>query len=93
MPLFAIDDDMHSDRLGEFATRAEAWAEVRRLAALPFDQEPNLPPCTKGAACRRAYEIVEYDDTRTPWREISRVFVVELTAAGARWQHDAPPQP
>jgi hypothetical protein len=85
LSLFIVEDEMHAERMGEFSTLGEAWAEVQRLAALPFDRRPNLPPCTKGAACRRTYEITEYDDRQAPWREISRILAVELTANGAAW--------
>ncbi len=86
MTIFVIEDEMHDERFGEFATSAEAWAALRQLVTSPFDQEPNLPPCSKGAACRRTYEIAEYDNAKEPWSQLSRTLAVELSANGTIWK-------
>jgi hypothetical protein len=60
--LFRIRDERHDDwRPGEFATRSEAVAELQRLAAIPWDEAPNLCPCTGWRHCARHYELVEID--------------------------------
>jgi len=84
--VFVVDDDMHADRLGEFATIADAWAELRRVASLPFDQEPNQPPCGNWQNCRRSWYIIEYDNTQKPWRQLRTISALEFSAEGPKWQ-------
>lgn len=70
--MFAIEDEMHDERCGEFSTRERAMAELRRLALLPWDQEPSQCPCIDWRTCGRRYELVEYDTSALPGREIGR---------------------
>jgi len=84
--VFKIDDDFHAElQEGEFASFDDAMAEVRRRAELPWNEAPNVAPCTGWRGCGRRYEIVEYDGSSSPWREIARTAVVEVSAAGVRW--------
>lgn len=68
-----------------FATREEALAELRRLASIPWDQAPNLAPCTNWRNCGRHYELAEYDTSTEPSTEIRTDLVLEISAAGAKW--------
>ena len=68
---FAIENEMHAELQGTFATLSEAVAELERRASIPWNEAPNLSPCTNWANCRRTYELVEYDDSKSPWKELS----------------------
>jgi hypothetical protein len=50
---------------------------------------PNVAPCTSWRTCGRLYEIVEYDDSERPWKELGRTQVLEINALGLRWIHTA----
>jgi hypothetical protein len=84
MPSFVIQDELHAEVHGDFGTLDEALAELRRRAAIAWDAEPNLAPCTNWATCGRHYEILEYPDagSMTP----VRIPVVRLDATGVRWK-------
>ncbi len=88
--MYIIEDDLHAALFGEFASFEQAAAELQRLATLPWDQLPNRPPCTSWATCGRAYEVVEYDTAQQPWRELSRVPVLSVSAAGVIWEAGFP---
>jgi hypothetical protein len=83
--MFVIEDEAHAEWHGQFRTRQQALAELQRLAALPWDQEPNRAPCTSWKNCSRRYELIEYDDSVTPWRELSRTLLLEISASGTQW--------
>ena len=85
MTRFVVADEQHDERAGEFATIVEAWAELKRRASVPFDQAPNQPPCTNWRDCRRMYEILEFDDAQTPWRELRRINALEISAQQTKW--------
>ena len=83
--VFIIEDELHSEQVGEFATREEALTELRRLAALRWDKEPNLAPCSNWPTCGRRYELVEVEDATTPRRELGRTPALEVSQKGAHW--------
>ena len=83
--MFIIEDELHAEPHGEFATRDEALAELERRAAIPWNVEPNIAPCMSWETCGRCYELVEYDTSVTPWRELRRERVLEISAAGTKW--------
>ncbi|AMB45112.1 hypothetical protein Y590_09392 [Methylobacterium sp. AMS5] len=83
--MFAIEDELHSETIGQFSSREEAMMELRRLAALPWDAEPNQAPCLGWQTCGRNYELVAYDAEATPWFEVSREPILEISSAGPRW--------
>jgi hypothetical protein len=83
--MFVIEDEIHAEPQGEFASFDEALAELRRRASVPWDRRPNVAPCLSWKTCGRSYEIIEYDTSRVPWREIRSVAVLEVSAAGAKW--------
>ena len=61
-----VEDDFHAEQMGRFDTRAAADALLAELRADPRSVR-NRPPCTNGVACRRVYQMLEYDDSTTPW--------------------------
>ena len=84
--MFVIEDELHSERQeGEFSALSEAVAELKRRAALPWDKIPNVAPCTNWRNCGRNYEVIEYDTSSVPWRELQRISVLEVTSVGAKW--------
>ena len=83
--MFVLDDEWHAEHLGEFATKDEALAELRRLATVPWDETPNVAPCKSWQTCGRRYELVEYDDASVPWRELGRDPALEITQNGVNW--------
>ena len=84
--MFVIEDDWHAEPLkGEYQTLNDAMDELRRLAEIPWDQKPNLAPCTGWRDCGRKYEIVEYDTNNRPWKLLSQHSVLEIDADGVRW--------
>lgn len=84
--MFKIEDERHAEpQPGEFTSLAGAAGELRRLAQSPWDKLPNVAPCTNWATCGRSYEVVEYDDSTRPWRELRRLPALEVDAEGVRW--------
>jgi hypothetical protein len=86
--MFVIEDELHAEHQGEFADRETAMAELERRAQIPWDQPPNVAPCTSWRTCGRNYELVQYDDKQSPWRELDRIRVLEISAAGIKWAAD-----
>ena len=85
--MFMVEDETHCESGGKFATFDDALAELRRRSVVPWDAEPNRAPCVQWRTCRRTYEIVEYDDSQVPWKQLQRVRVLEISADGVRWSN------
>jgi hypothetical protein len=83
--VFVIEDELHAEQQGAFVSRSEAIAELRRRADIPWNEPPNIAPCTNWEKCGRNYELVEYDDSERPWRVLARELVLEISAAGVCW--------
>jgi hypothetical protein len=83
--MFVIEDELHAEHVGGFASRTEAIDELKRLAGLPWNEVPNVCPCTSWRTCGRHYHLIEYDTSRTPWTQISRVPFLEVSAARTSW--------
>ena len=83
--MFVIEDEIHAEPQGEFPDKNAALAELKRRAALPWDQEPNAAPCSSWRTCGRKYELIQYDVTQSPWQELNRVTVLEISASGIKW--------
>jgi hypothetical protein len=83
--MFVIEDERHSEQIGTFSSREEALGELRRLASVPWDQAPNIAPCTGWAGCGRSYEIVEYNSDQESWRELSRNLTLDISDGGVTW--------
>ena len=84
--MFVIEDNKHSEQVGEYQTQAAALARLKELASLSWDTEPNRAPCTNWKNCGRSYEVVEYDNSVIPWSEIKRSAALTVDAAGASWE-------
>jgi hypothetical protein len=83
--MFVIEDERHAETVATFSRRDEAMAELQRLAVLPWDQRPNLAPCIDWADCGRSYELIEYDTSTQPWRELSRHRLLDVSSTESRW--------
>jgi hypothetical protein len=88
MARFEIEDELHAEPQGEFDRRADALAELQRLAAVPWDSEPNQAPCQNWRNCGRKYELIEFDETVSPRKELHRELLLEISAAGVQWHRD-----
>lgn len=80
-----IEDSAHCERIGECASFEEAIARLEELASLPWDQEPNRAPCRQWRKCGREYQIIEYDDSSTPWRVVREAEVLKVSASIVEW--------
>jgi len=87
--MFIIEDELHAEEYGEFPDFQAAMQELKRRSNIPWDHEPNLPPCTSWRTCGRVYVIVEYDDAQTPPKMLKRQIVLEIKAAGPKWFDEA----
>jgi hypothetical protein len=83
--MFVIEDEIHAEQHGQFSSFDEALAELRRAAKIPWDEAPNLAPCTSWRTCGREYVILEYDDSSTPWKVLRCVPVLNVSASGVKW--------
>jgi hypothetical protein len=84
--MFAIEDERHAEpQQGSFDSFEEAVVELRRRAAIPWNESPNVAPCTNWKNCGRRYEVVEYDTSSTPWKELGRVPALDISAAVVLW--------
>ncbi len=83
--MFAIEDELHGEPGAEFATRDEAMAELQRLAILPWNEPPNQAPCVSWVTCGRNYVLLEYDQSFTPWRQLSATPMLKISNKGANW--------
>ena len=84
--MFVIEDDRHAEiQDGTFATLRDAISELERRARIPWDEDPNRAPCQSWRTCGRLYAVIEYDDSASPWSELSRSYLLEVSAFGATW--------
>lgn len=91
MTIYVIEDEKHAEWCGEYASFSEALEELRRRSVSPWDQPPNICPCTNWKNCGRNYEIIEFDNSKNTWEEISRNPVLEISAKGVVWEKDYKP--
>jgi hypothetical protein len=87
--IFVIYDAIHAEfQEGEFGNLDDAIAELKRRAMLPWDELPNIAPCSNWKQCGRKYEIVEYDVSKEPWNETQRFPMMDISSSGVVWQSD-----
>jgi hypothetical protein len=83
--MIIIEDRIHCDHHGRFETFADALAELRRRAVIPWDERPNAAPCTSWKTCGREYQVMEFDDAQEPWKLLRGVAVLKVSAKGVEW--------
>ena len=80
--MWIIEDKLHAElQDGEFHTRHDAIAELKRRANLPWDAAPNLAPCTVWQTCGRHYKLIERDGSK----EKSRESALDVSESGVIW--------
>lgn len=85
---FVIEDDLHAELMSKHSTFTEVLTELYRLSCIPWDQAPHKAPCTHQQSCGRKYEIVEYDISFQPWKELKRTRAFEINVDGILWNQD-----
>ncbi len=83
--LFIIEDEMHADQQGEFKSFDEALNELEKRAKIPFDVEPNRCPCYNFKDCERRYTIILYNTITTPWKELFRKEILNISSNKVEW--------
>jgi hypothetical protein len=84
--MFIIEDESHAEpQKGEFLTFGEAYRELEKRSKIPWNESPNRCPCTNWKDCERKYQIINYDTTQTPWKELQRKNVLTISAKGVKW--------
>jgi hypothetical protein len=83
--MFVIEDEAHADWIGEYTTFEDAIAELRRRASMPWDEAPNVAPCTSWRTCGRRYQILEFETSTAPWRQVRCTPALDISAEGTKW--------
>jgi hypothetical protein len=84
-----IQDDMHAElQKTEYASFQQAVEELKRRAAIPWNEPPNRCPCL-GGTCGRAYALREFERAEPPpWKSLRKAIVVKVNRAGVVWNPD-----
>lgn len=80
-----IEGSIHCERIDECESFEAAIARLRELAYLPWDHEPNRASCMSWRTCGREYQIIEYDDSATPWTVVREADVLKVSASAVEW--------
>ncbi len=83
--MFVIEDSIHCELHHRFDEWEDAVAELMRLSVIPWDEPPNRAPCTGWRRCSREWEVVEYDDSSTPWKRLWQEAFLRVGSRGTRW--------
>lgn len=84
--MFLIEDNFHAEAQGKYSSFEEALTELKIRARIPFGEGVNKCPCTNWSSCQREYHIIEYDDSKLPWKELTRQEVLTITQNGVEWK-------
>ncbi|MGE3163582.1 MAG: hypothetical protein AB7O52_01600 [Planctomycetota bacterium] len=85
---FVIYDELHCELISRHESLEAATAELARLAALPWSEDPNRAPCVEWRDCGRHYEIRECDTASTPWSQLRVIKGLKVEATGTLWYDD-----
>jgi hypothetical protein len=85
---FLIEDVNHGEIHGSFADTDSAMTELRRRSALAWDDPPNRAPCGEWRTCGREFYLLEASGTGPEFRVLRNVSVLQIRAAGVRWNAD-----
>lgn len=83
--LIVIEDSIHCERIAQCDSFEEAIERLQQLSQLPWDQEPNRAPCTSWRKCGREYQVIEYDDSASPWKVVREADVLKVSASNIEW--------
>lgn len=82
---FSIEDDVHAEWQGDYASLDDALSELQRRSNLSWDEKPNVCPCTGWKTCERLYTITEYDTSDTTWTPLSEHEVLTISHKVVLW--------
>jgi hypothetical protein len=82
---YIIEDELHAEQVSEHYLFDAAGTELQRLASSPWDTAPNKAPCQSWETCGRQYVVIECDVSARPWRELSRMPALKVSANGSTW--------
>lgn len=80
--MFVIEDELHAEPQGEFSSREDALEELKRRSTIPWNEAPNVAPCTSWETCGRQYVLIEYNES---WVELSRIPVLNVSSSSVKW--------
>ena len=81
-----IENEIHAEpKDGKFETFEQALEILKERVKIPFDQKPNICPCTYWKNCERQCQIIEYDGRNIPWKELGRQEVLTISTKGIKW--------
>lgn len=83
--MYVIEDRTHDEHVRQVDNRAQAHAELRRLAAAPWNRPPHRCTCPNRRNCGRRYHIVQYDSSAIPWRKLADDPALEVSREGIVW--------
>lgn len=84
--MFIIEDSSHAEPLNiEFKSYESAFIKLKELSNIPWNQKPNKCPCSNWENCERSYEIIEYDNSSIPWKEINRTSILNISKGNVSW--------
>ena len=83
--MFVIEDENHSEQLGEYVTFEEALIRLQEWSKVAWDAPPKRAPCTSWKTCGRSYWIVEYKDEPGSTEPPPSHFIFEISATGIQW--------
>lgn len=86
MSKFVITDQIHDEDFGTFDSFDEAVLELKKIADIPWNKEPNLSLCESQETCGREYEIVEYNTESEPWQHIKTTPALSVFAELTKWK-------
>ncbi len=76
-----IEEEMHVEpQNGEFDFFEQALECLKEFAKLLRNEKPNKCPCSDWKSCESQYQIIEYFDANIPWKEISKLNVIPVSA-------------
>lgn len=81
--IFAVEDELHAEWMGQFSSKKDALAFLDRLRAEP-DCTENRAPCTSWRSCGRKYWLLEYEDNLPVWRMIASEPAFEVRGGTVR---------
>ena len=83
--MFIIEDSLHSETIVESESYEKIIQEIKRISIIPFETEPNVPPCQNHENCKREYDIIEYNTSTDPWVEIKRIPIFSISKNEIKW--------
>lgn len=86
--IFLIDDEFHSDTVGDsYTSFDDAMCALRKILSMSFNEVPHRPPCENWKDCQRDWFINKYlVVTHSEWQHIEQTHVAKSTFQGVDWK-------